>query len=101
LSPDCGGFTPTPSRAGLPDGFLFKPKIPIRVFFWWGLDWKKMMYFMVICNILQTFGTFFSGFGIVYREKSGNSVLETIFISSLTSWKLDWTLKWLLMTTSL
>jgi hypothetical protein len=74
LSPDCGGFTPTPSRAGLPDGFLFKPKIPIRVFFWWGLDWKKMMYFMVICNILQTFGTFFPVL-VSYTEKN----LATLF----------------------
>jgi hypothetical protein len=53
--------------------------------FWRALVWKLLMYFMAIWNILQTFGTFydhlvhfvfiwcnFSGFDIMYQEKSGN-----------------------------
>jgi hypothetical protein len=46
------------------------------------LDWKMLIYFMVIWNILETFGIFYDhlvhflliwyGFGILYREKSGN-----------------------------
>jgi hypothetical protein len=40
------------------------------------------MYFMAIWNILRTFGIFydllvhFSGFGIMYQEKSGNPSLK-------------------------
>jgi hypothetical protein len=53
--------------------------------FWRILDWKMLIYFMAIWNILHTFGIFydhlvhfvfiwytFSCFGIVYLEKSGN-----------------------------
>jgi hypothetical protein len=53
--------------------------------FWRALDWKKVYifyghleYFMEIWNILCPLGTFyihlahFSGFGIMYQEKSGN-----------------------------
>jgi hypothetical protein len=53
--------------------------------FWSALDWKMLIYFTAIWNILQPFGTFyehchnfvfiwyiFSGFGIMYQEKSGN-----------------------------
>jgi hypothetical protein len=42
------------------------------------LDWKMFIYFMAILNILWSFGIFydhsvrFSGFGIMYQEKSGN-----------------------------
>jgi hypothetical protein len=59
--------------------FVFKPKIPIWV------DWKMFIYFMAIWNILRTLWIFydhlvhwvfiwctFSGFGIMYQEKSGN-----------------------------
>jgi hypothetical protein len=48
------------------------------------LDWKMLIYFMAICNILLTFGILydhlaqfafiwyiFSGFGIMHQEKSG------------------------------
>jgi hypothetical protein len=51
--------------------------------FWRALDWKKFIYFMTIWNILWPFSTFcirlvhFSGFGIVYREKSGNPGWQT------------------------
>jgi hypothetical protein len=74
------------SDAGLPDG-LFQTKNPNLGKFWRALDWKMLIYFMPIWNILQTFGIFynhllhfvftwyiFSGFGIMYQEKSGNSV---------------------------
>jgi hypothetical protein len=53
--------------------------------FWRALGWKIFMYFMAVWNILQTFWifyghldilcsfcTFFSGFGIMHQEKSGN-----------------------------
>jgi hypothetical protein len=53
--------------------------------FWRALDWKMLIYFMAIWNILQTFRIFydhlvhfvfiwyiFSGSGNIYQEKSGN-----------------------------
>jgi hypothetical protein len=53
--------------------------------FWSALDWKMLIYFMVIGDIyghlgyfmtiwyiLCSFGTLFSGFGIMYQEKFGN-----------------------------
>jgi hypothetical protein len=53
--------------------------------FWRALDWKLFIYLMAMWNILRTFEKFydhlvhfvliwniFSGFGIMYREKSGN-----------------------------
>jgi hypothetical protein len=53
--------------------------------FWRALDWKMFAYCMPIWNILWTWGIFydysvhfvfiwyiFSGFGIMYQEKSGN-----------------------------
>jgi hypothetical protein len=53
--------------------------------FWRALDWKVLVYFMTIWNILRAFGIFhdhsvhlmfiwyiFSSFGIMYPEKSGN-----------------------------
>jgi hypothetical protein len=53
--------------------------------FWRALDWKMLIYFMPIWNILQTFGIFynhlvhfvfiwyiFSSFGNMYQDKSGN-----------------------------
>jgi hypothetical protein len=53
--------------------------------FWSALDWKILIHFMSICNILRTFGILndrsvhfvfiwyiLSGFGIMYQEKSGN-----------------------------
>jgi hypothetical protein len=49
------------------------------------LDWKDLIYFMAIWNILRIFGIFYahlvqfvfiwyilSGFGIMHQEKSGN-----------------------------
>jgi hypothetical protein len=53
--------------------------------FWRGLDWKMLIYFLTIWNILPTFGVFydplvhfvfiwyiFPRFGIKYYKKSGN-----------------------------
>jgi hypothetical protein len=67
------------SGSGLPDGILFKPKIPIWENFvgscngrCWHILWP-----FGIC-ILWTFGIFyghlvyFSHFGMLYQEKSGN-----------------------------
>jgi hypothetical protein len=50
-----------------------------------GLDWKMFIYFMAIWTILWRFGIFydhlvhFSGFGIMYQEKSGNPANKTFF----------------------
>jgi hypothetical protein len=58
--------------------FLFEPKNPNSGKFRRALHWKMLIYFMVISNILQTFGIFydhlvhFCGFGIMDQEKSGN-----------------------------
>jgi hypothetical protein len=63
----------------------FQTKNPHLEKFWRALDWKMLMYFKSICNILQAFGIFydhlictfcvrlvhFSGLGIMYQEKSG------------------------------
>jgi hypothetical protein len=49
--------------------------------FWTALVWIKFIYFMAICNIFWTFGTFcvllvhFSGLGFMFQEKSGNPVV--------------------------
>jgi hypothetical protein len=64
----------------------FQTKNPNLGKFWRTSGGKMLMNFMTIWNILQTFGTFyispfgtfcahlvhFSGFGIMYQEKSGN-----------------------------
>jgi hypothetical protein len=69
---------------GLPDG-LFSNQNPNLGKFCRALDWKMLLYFMAIRNILRIFriyilgpfGTFcvrlvhFFGFGILYHEKSG------------------------------
>jgi hypothetical protein len=57
--------------------FVFNPKKPFWVNFGGPyLDWKMFIHiFMFIWNILWRFGKFyepFSGFGIMYQEKSGN-----------------------------
>jgi hypothetical protein len=73
--------------------FVFKPKNPNLGKFWRILHWKMLVYFMdtwsilrsfVIC-ILYTFGkvsgnsVYFSRFGILYPEKSGNPGNEDPF----------------------
>jgi hypothetical protein len=63
----------------------FQTKNPNLGKFWRALDWKMLVYFMAIWNILQKFGIFydhlvyfvviwyiFPRFGILYQEKSGN-----------------------------
>jgi hypothetical protein len=65
--------------------FVSKTKNPNLGKFWWALDWKTLLCYLAICNILRTFGIFydhlvhfvliwciFPGFGITYQEKSGN-----------------------------
>jgi hypothetical protein len=72
----------------LPDGF-FQTKNPNMGKFWRALDWKIIVYFMAIWNILCPIGIFcihmvhfvfiwyiFSGFGIMYQEKSGNPAAD-------------------------
>jgi hypothetical protein len=67
----------------------FQTKNPNLGKFWRALDWKLLIYFMVIWNILHTFGIFyhhllhvvfmwyiFSGLGNIYKEKSGNPALQ-------------------------
>jgi hypothetical protein len=59
--------------------------------FWRALDWNMFMYFIAVLNILWRFGIFydhlvhfvfilyiFSGFGIMYQEKSGNPVSSSV-----------------------
>jgi hypothetical protein len=66
----------------------FHTKNPNLGKFWNALDWKMLIYFATIWNISRTFGIFqdhmvpfvfiwyiFSGFGIMYQEKSGNTGL--------------------------
>jgi hypothetical protein len=58
----------------LPDG-IFKPKIPIWVYFWRVLQWKheilygELLYFTAIWYICWLFGIF-SPFGILYQYKN-------------------------------
>jgi hypothetical protein len=63
----------------------FHAKNPNLGKFWGVLDWKMLIHFKAICNTSPTFDIFydhmvhfvfiwniFSGFGIMYQEKSGN-----------------------------
>jgi hypothetical protein len=56
--------------------FIFKTKNPNLGKFWMALEWKMLVYFMGICNILRTyyesFGFKLVYFGILFQEKSGN-----------------------------
>jgi hypothetical protein len=63
----------------------FKQKIPNLGEFGSVLQWKMLVYYMVIGSIIQIFGIFygplvpfwsFSRFGILYEEKSGNPVAD-------------------------
>jgi hypothetical protein len=80
-------------RAGLPDSWFSNQKSQIFGKFWKALDWKMFIHFMTIWNIFWRFGIFydhlvhlvhfaiiwyvqFSGFGIMYQEKSGNPAVE-------------------------
>jgi hypothetical protein len=80
-------FTGCCAEPGLPD--VFQTKIPNLGKFFRALDWKMLIYFMAVCNILWTFGKFyehlvhfvliwyiFSSFGITYQEKSANPVTD-------------------------
>jgi hypothetical protein len=72
------------SYTGLPDG-VFLTKNPNFGKFWTALEWKMLVYFMAIWNILRpsgifyghlvmlwSFGIYFPRFGISGLEKSGN-----------------------------
>jgi hypothetical protein len=56
----------------------FQTKNPNLGKFWRALEWKILVYFMAIWNILQSFGNIvviwyiFPRFGILCQEKSGN-----------------------------
>jgi preprotein translocase subunit SecY len=67
----------------------FQTKNPNLGKFWRALDWKMLIYFMAIWNIIHTFGIFCNhfvhflftlyinfGFGILYQETSGNPDLK-------------------------
>jgi hypothetical protein len=71
----------------------FQTKNPNLGKFLMTLEWKMLKYFMAIWNIFGTFGIFcdhlvnfaliryiFSGFGIMYQEKSGNPGVGCIAI---------------------
>jgi hypothetical protein len=70
----------------------FQTKYPNLGKFWRALDRKMLIYFIAIWNIFRTFWKFyghleqflliwyiFSGFGIMYQERSGNPVTDTFF----------------------
>jgi hypothetical protein len=75
-------------RSGLPDGLFSNPKNPKRVNFSGPSIEKMLICFKAIWKIIRafglflpfctfsvpTFGTFYSDFGTMYREKSGNPV---------------------------
>jgi hypothetical protein len=74
----------------------FQTKKPNLGKFWRALDWKMFIYFMPIWNNLWILGIFydylvnfvfiwyiFSGFGIMYREKSGNPCDQSKFMAQL------------------
>jgi hypothetical protein len=64
----------------------FKTKNPDLGIFWRTLEWKMMLYILVVSNILVPFcifyghfviiGILFPAFDILYQEKSGNPVAE-------------------------
>jgi hypothetical protein len=67
----------------------FQTKNPNLGKFWRALVWKMFMYLKAIWKILRIFGIFcdnlanfvfiwyiFSGFGIMYQEKSGNLAFD-------------------------
>jgi hypothetical protein len=69
---------------------FFKTKNPNLNEFWRALQWKMLVYVMVIWSILRPFGVFydhlvhfvfiwyiFPTFGIMYQEKSGNPDLKS------------------------
>jgi hypothetical protein len=78
----------------------FQTKHPNLGKFWRALDWKMFIYFKATWNILWRFGIFyghlvhfvfiwyiFSGFSIMYQEKSGNTgrgAQRSMFLPSLT-----------------
>jgi hypothetical protein len=69
----------------------FQTKNPNLGKFWRALDWKMLICFIPIWNILGTLGIFYdhllqfvfiryiiSGFGIMHQEKSGNPARQAI-----------------------
>jgi hypothetical protein len=36
--------------------FVFKPKLPVLGKTWRALEWKMLLYFIYICNVIQPFG---------------------------------------------
>jgi hypothetical protein len=73
----------------------FQTKNPNSGKFWSPLDWKLLIYFVAIWNILRAFGTFydqllhfcvdlehFSGFGTMYKE---NLATLTCIVGNLCS----------------
>jgi hypothetical protein len=73
----------------------FQTKNPNLSKFWKALDWKMLIYFMAIWNILRTYGIFydhlaqfvfiwyiFFAFGIMHQEKSGNPGRQHFYLSS-------------------
>jgi hypothetical protein len=85
--------------------FAFKPKIPIWEKIFRALDWKMLVYVMSIWNILRIFGVlfmtiwytlcslgaFFTGFGIMQQEKSGNPAIQTAAAKKSFIFIVSWT----------
>jgi hypothetical protein len=79
-----GNFNKSP--AGLPDGLFSNQKYQFglileglrmeNVDIYIGIFYGHLGYFMTIWYIYCSFSTFYSGFGIMYPEKSGNPGLK-------------------------
>jgi hypothetical protein len=97
LRVQCHNTWITSERQGCQKDY-FQTKSPNLVKFWRASDWKMLIYFTAIWNILRTFGIFyghlihfvliwyiFPHFGTMYQEKSGNPGERTIIsIKSLS-----------------
>jgi hypothetical protein len=77
----------------------FQTKNTILDKFWSALDWKMLIYFMDVWNILRTFGIFydhlvhfvfiwyiFPVFGIMYHENSGNPGPQLFYVLVIAGW---------------
>jgi hypothetical protein len=68
----------------------FRTQNPNLGKFWSALDWEMLIYFMSIWIILRTWGisynrlVHFSGFRIMYQEKSGNPDFQLFFFGGGT-----------------
>jgi hypothetical protein len=83
----------TGANAGLPDGLFSNQNPNLGKHFWMVLTWKVLVYFMALWSVLRPSYIFyghlvyfgftwyiFSGFGMLSKEKSGNTVRTAVEI---------------------